>query len=417
MTSSITKTNNNGIEISTNSIPKTNKESSTVNAMSSTPKSNKQDQASNAIDDKTGLSQDFGQLVNNPQYSDVVFSLEGGTKRVYAHRIILAARSEMFRALLFGGMKESREAEIPLEEIKYEVFLQLLEFLYTGCLSFAESSVMELFAAANQYRIEALLMRCGMYLSDLNNEKNVCALLEMAHTYGESQLYAKCFHYIEQHTGSVVEDGSFLSLPEELVIKILQSDELQIDEASLFKALVAWGEHHRGLQQTDDLAHVLRNVMEHVRFPCMTPEDIVRVVKPLGIVSMEVLFEAMAYHASPASLDTCSQSSRKFTPRRFRKLRWELETKSKELQVDDMSVTVWRPGSIGCFPVVRTDEVFANGLVEIRIDSLPYKGNITSVGIGTLGAFFSTSRWSNGKSSCGKSQRKLWICQTCTTSW
>eukprot|EP01119_Soliformovum_irregulare_P019156 TRINITY_DN6012_c0_g1_i3.p1 TRINITY_DN6012_c0_g1~~TRINITY_DN6012_c0_g1_i3.p1 ORF type:complete len:200 (-),score=25.43 TRINITY_DN6012_c0_g1_i3:81-680(-) len=185
MTSSITKTNNNGIEISTNSIPKTNKESSTVNAMSSTPKSNKQDQASNAIDDKTGLSQDFGQLVNNPQYSDVVFSLEGGTKRVYAHRIILAARSEMFRALLFGGMKESREAEIPLEEIKYEVFLQLLEFLYTGCLSFAESSVMELFAAANQYRIEALLMRCGMYLSDLNpkslskksNTKSFCNCL------------------------------------------------------------------------------------------------------------------------------------------------------------------------------------------------------------------------------------------------
>lgn len=68
-------------------------------------------------------------------------------------------------------------------------------------------------------------------------------------------------------------------------------------------------------------------------------------------------------------------------------MKWEMETKSKELLVDEILATVWRPGSIGCFPVIRTVEVFGHGLVEVRIEHLPDKGNITSIGIATIPAF------------------------------
>lgn len=130
-----------------------------------------------------------------------------------------------------------------MEDVKYEIFIQLLEYMYTGCITFTDASVMEIFAAANQYRIESLLTKCGTYLSDVNNEKNVCVLLEMAHMYSENELYRKCYHYIEEHTADVMRDTSFLNLPEELVIKILESDELQIDESTLFTCLINWGKH------------------------------------------------------------------------------------------------------------------------------------------------------------------------------
>lgn len=44
-------------------------------------------------------------LINNPDFSDVVFLVEG--KEIHANRAILAVRSQHFKALLFDGFKES----------------------------------------------------------------------------------------------------------------------------------------------------------------------------------------------------------------------------------------------------------------------------------------------------------------------
>lgn len=64
------------------------------------------------VDKKNQLGGDFKKLLNNSQMSDVTFVLEG-SKFVYGHRVILAARSQMFRALLFGGMRESTYSITP----------------------------------------------------------------------------------------------------------------------------------------------------------------------------------------------------------------------------------------------------------------------------------------------------------------
>lgn len=39
------------------------------------------------------------------------------------------------------------------------------------------------------------------------------------------------------------------------------------------------------------------------------------------------------------------------------------------------------------FTVVRSDEAFVHGLVEVKVEQLPDKGNITSIGIATMAAF------------------------------
>ena len=69
-------------------------------------------------------------FVDNEEFSDVTFLVEG--KVVYGHKVILSLLSERFRAMFSCGFKESREREIPLEDIRYPVFLQMLEYIYTG---------------------------------------------------------------------------------------------------------------------------------------------------------------------------------------------------------------------------------------------------------------------------------------------
>lgn len=51
------------------------------------------------------LSRDFEQMVNDDQFSDVQFLVE--SKKVHAHKAILCARSDYFRAMFSNQMKET----------------------------------------------------------------------------------------------------------------------------------------------------------------------------------------------------------------------------------------------------------------------------------------------------------------------
>ncbi|KAK9154724.1 hypothetical protein Sjap_002204 [Stephania japonica] len=95
-------------------------------------------------------------LINGQAFSDVTFSVEG--RLVHAHRCILAARSLFFRkffcgpdspppvvdqsAIRIGGASTSPsraqstgQQVIPVNSVGYEVFLLLLQFLYSGQVS------------------------------------------------------------------------------------------------------------------------------------------------------------------------------------------------------------------------------------------------------------------------------------------
>ena len=55
-------------------------------------------------------------LVNSELFSDVCFEIQG--ELVYAHKAILCARSEYFRAMFAGNLKESKK-QVSLDVITY----------------------------------------------------------------------------------------------------------------------------------------------------------------------------------------------------------------------------------------------------------------------------------------------------------
>ncbi|KAL9331496.1 hypothetical protein ACSQ67_001106 [Phaseolus vulgaris] len=96
-------------------------------------------------DSLRSLSLDYlNLLINGQAFSDVTFSVEG--RLVHAHRCILAARSLFFRKFFCGpdppsGLDpagprlNSRSGVIPVNSVGYEVFLLMLQFLYSGQVS------------------------------------------------------------------------------------------------------------------------------------------------------------------------------------------------------------------------------------------------------------------------------------------
>lgn len=79
------------------------------------------------------LSENIGSLYLSDDYSDVTLIVSG--QRFHGHKVILAARSQYFRALLFGGLKESVQPEIELKGTTLSAFKELVKYIYTGYLS------------------------------------------------------------------------------------------------------------------------------------------------------------------------------------------------------------------------------------------------------------------------------------------
>jgi regulatory protein NPR1 len=87
------------------------------------------------------LSSDFlGLLGEGRAFSDVTFEVEG--RQVFAHRCVLAARSPFFRTIFCGDApllspaapvpRPGTPPVIPVGIVGFDVFLLLLQFLYSG---------------------------------------------------------------------------------------------------------------------------------------------------------------------------------------------------------------------------------------------------------------------------------------------
>ena len=86
------------------------------------------------------------------QTTDVTFQV--GTRTFTAHKFVLAARSQVFEAMLGIDMIESRAGRIEIDDVDPDTFRQLLYFLYTGRLEQPINA--ELDELADMYLVDPL---------------------------------------------------------------------------------------------------------------------------------------------------------------------------------------------------------------------------------------------------------------------
>jgi hypothetical protein len=145
------------------------------------------------------LVKDFGRLVNQPDMSDVCFLVE--SQEVYAHRAILAVRSEYFRALLFNGlMRESVQpaalgntanssAPIELGDVSHRVFVKVLEYLYTDTVKGVNLELgIHLLIASEQFLLDRLKALCEDIIRREISAENVISILITSHQHNASGL-------------------------------------------------------------------------------------------------------------------------------------------------------------------------------------------------------------------------------------
>ncbi len=107
------------------------------------------------------LAVDFKNIFNSPLGSDVSLTVEGyNGPPIAAHRVILASRSDTFKAMLYQGMSESTQRDISFKDLQFSILSLLVEYLYTDTVDVNAQNVMELFVAADRFQVTRLRSLC-----------------------------------------------------------------------------------------------------------------------------------------------------------------------------------------------------------------------------------------------------------------
>jgi len=125
-------------------------------------------------------------------------------------------RSAYFKKILAAGMKEEKKSEIDIVDVRYEVFYEMLQFIYSGHATLNPENVIELWMIADQYRMNNLRQLCENLILHSIDVQNVCSIIGLAYAYGSGALMNHCLDFIAKCFQEIEESEDFLSLPEEL---------------------------------------------------------------------------------------------------------------------------------------------------------------------------------------------------------
>ncbi|CAL5067886.1 unnamed protein product [Urochloa decumbens] len=142
----------------------------------------------------------IGELLSSKEGTDVEFRVRGET--FAAHRLVLGARSPVFRAELFGPMKEGTTTDvIQIDDMEVQVFGALLTFMYTDAwpeIKQEDECIMaqHLFAAADRYALQRLKLMCEEKLRQHIDTSSVASILALAEQHQSPRLKKACFKFL-----------------------------------------------------------------------------------------------------------------------------------------------------------------------------------------------------------------------------
>ncbi|XP_028552344.1 BTB/POZ and MATH domain-containing protein 4-like isoform X1 [Dendrobium catenatum] len=152
----------------------------------------------------------FGMLLEKQESSDIIFDVAG--EKIHAHKLVLAARSPIFRTMFFDGPDEAL-SEIVIKDLEPKVFKAMLHFIYKDTLdeddvpvgsgspgvSVSDTLAAKLLAAADKYGLGRLRLMCESYLCKDISVNSVASTLALADRFHAMELKAACLRFAAEN--------------------------------------------------------------------------------------------------------------------------------------------------------------------------------------------------------------------------
>lgn len=229
--------------------------------------------------------------------SDVYLVVDG--KEFGAHRAVLASCSPYFRSMFTSEMVESQKNSIELHGVNAVGLQGILDYVYTAEVTLTVANVQEILSTANHLQVMSVVKFCCEFLKEEISAQNCVEISKIARFFCLTEVEDAVRLYILSNFTQFIQTNEFLRLSEADICALLSSNNIRgHSEIELFEAANTWLQHDQAR-----LAGV-NNIMEHIRFPLISPEDLDEKVQSVSYMKtdpdcMKLLFEASRYHMLP----------------------------------------------------------------------------------------------------------------------
>lgn len=145
--------------------------------------------------DPSKFVNDLKMLLTSGMMSDVTLKVQG--EEIHAHKLILSARSPVFRNMFSSGMAEQATKTVTIDDMSVRIVRLLCEYIYSGSIEDGsvwedDSLVRELAYAALKYDCQDLSRACfhkAMALVTIGSVCDFLILATQAHPLGKLLMY------------------------------------------------------------------------------------------------------------------------------------------------------------------------------------------------------------------------------------
>lgn len=163
------------------------------------------------------ITDQLGKLLESKEAVDVTFEVQG--EEFPAHKLVLAVRSPVFKAMLYGPMMEKDSGHIAIDNMQPAVFKLLLLFIYNDSLPAAviddddlldgddkKEVARHLLVATDRYGMERLKLMCESILCKGLDAESVATTLALANQHTCSGLQDACIRFIASSSTKILDD-------------------------------------------------------------------------------------------------------------------------------------------------------------------------------------------------------------------
>ncbi|XP_031642370.1 kelch-like protein 32 isoform X2 [Oncorhynchus kisutch] len=251
----------------------------------------------------------------NQQRKDGVLcdvTLVAGDQKFHAHKAVLAACSDYFRAMFSLCMVESEADEVTLQGVTSVGLKHALDFAYTGQIILEPGVIQDVLSAGSHLQLLELLSLCSHYLIQELNSVNYLDLYRVSDLFHLPALEEAVVSFLVEHLCELQQSRleEVLLLPYRLLRDVLMSDRLtSLNEEEIWQLVVCWLEHDCRYQYTEDL-------IQHVRYGLMDVAALHHVAQchPLvqsSATAAALVDEALEYHRATFAQPLCQTAHTK----------------------------------------------------------------------------------------------------------
>ncbi|CAL4123175.1 unnamed protein product [Meganyctiphanes norvegica] len=232
---------------------------------------------------------------------------------IHAHKLVLAAASPYFRAMLTGRLLEGQTETLSLEDVPASTLKVVLQYVYSGRARLTCENVEDVLTLADYFQIHALKKVCCYFLKSNLSVSNCLSVYERAKLHNCLDLASVSLNMALEQCSEVLREPSFNDLQPDTLLNLLKQPYLNVKaEEDILKAVLQWASY-----DVDTRRKWLPGLVQRIQlasFSMQKRQDYINVASDMDVLSDELrdLLDPIEYDLlqQPSINDQDENSSR-----------------------------------------------------------------------------------------------------------